>query len=557
MKIARKLLLSLFAMSPLLVQARQLSVSQALARLNASGAMRVAGKNPLQLVHTEQQGDLNLYYVLSRGGNNGFVILSADDQVAPLLGYTEQGSYDADEMPDAMRWWLGECAFSIHYALVNDLPMQPAGIQHAPVAPLVSAQWTQSAPFNNYCTELGYAAPSGCVATALAQIMHHHKFPEVGIGSMAYTVDGVYIESDFGKHHYDWANMLDNYEGVEYSQASADAVALLVKDCGVAVGMEYQTGGSGANSYTVPYALYTYFNYNRGIQACTRSFYSDEQWAQTILSELDANRPVYYSGSTEKNEGHAFVCDGYDGNGLFHFNWGWGQRYNGYFMINGPGALDPKASGTGGGTVGYGYVNMQNILIGLSPEQTGEPKPFFASSRGYTVTVSDDQTALNMTYSVGNYGTEADYMPDSIGICLEASNGTKYYEGADGSKMMMRPGFYANRTSSFSRSIPLADGTYKVYPAFGTVKVTGRKTTSVFKDYIPLPYGYEYTEVEVKDGKYTISNPGGVTDGIKHIEESDADVPEASSAYYDLSGRRVITPTQGLYIHKGKKVLVK
>ena len=258
------------------------------------------------------------------------------------------------------------------------------------VAPLIQTKWNQNKYYNNLCPAVSDGidgkAFTGCVATAMAQIMKYWSYPSSGIGSHFYTWREQTLSANFGETTYDWNNMADYYEyyyvngtdpyaqGLpEPSEVEISAVATLMYHCGVSVEMNYggnSTGGSGAANYYVANALKTYFNYKNTAQHKQKSYnstvyYTDDQWIAMLKAELDADRPIQYGGQdpNPNGGGHAFVCDGYNSDDYFHFNWGWAGHYNGYFSINN---LDTGAYGEAGSGNGV-YTRDQEAVIGIEP----------------------------------------------------------------------------------------------------------------------------------------------------------------------------------------------
>ena len=343
---------------------------------------------------------LNRFYVFNRGKSNGFVIVSGDDRAEAVLGYTDNGSFDINNIPPNMKWWLNEYAnqmdalYNGEYGDMSFLPSEltPSYTSLDEVAPLLrDIKWGQGEPYNNMCPiHEGENSVTGCVATAMAQIMRYHKHPKQGKGSHTYywSEGRQELTVNFDGVNYDWDNMLPIYyndfdghkperwwpeewlpEGWQaITQAEKDAVATLMYHCGVSVEMKYTSGVSGAISMNVPVALYNYFGYDGGMAFRHRDGYSTDEWEQLVRSELNAGRPVYYAGATPSGNAHAFVCDGYDTNGFFHINWGWDGTSDGYYLLS---ALSPGEQGIGGYEGGYNV--SQEILTGIQPDKGGVP----------------------------------------------------------------------------------------------------------------------------------------------------------------------------------------
>lgn len=309
------------------------------------------------------------FYIFNKGNGQGFVIVSGDDATKTILGYSDEGTFSVENMPENLQSWLNFYQSEIKYAMDSGwsatLPdsVQTVALRSASaMSPLLgNIKWDQGEPYNILCPvnqTTKVQTVTGCVATAMAQIMMYHKWPVSGTGSNS-DVTSSYgtLFVDFSKTSYDWNNMLDSYGGTSTLKQDT-AVATLMYHCGVAANMNYNTTSS-ASYYDAAKALIKNFGYDADIQICSREFYTNTDWKNKIKSELDAARPVFYSGSTEAG-GHAFVCDGYDSNDLFHINWGWGGLNNGYFELS---SLEPSSAGIGGAT--GGYSRSQEIITGI------------------------------------------------------------------------------------------------------------------------------------------------------------------------------------------------
>ncbi len=350
--------------------ATPLTPQQALSRTANYGARKLsaAQTSSFSLAATERSATgAATIYVYNRSNNNGYLILAADDVAPAMLGYSDRGNYSSAAESPEFRYWLDEYSRQIEYAVANGLQPQAdtradANTRKA-VAPLVSTKWNQGAPFNNECPEVnGNRCVTGCVATAMAQIMNYWKYPAAGHG----TVKGYRKElkdsvaMTLGLINFDWENMSNSYSSSS-TTAQKNAVAYLMKACGYSTKMGYGSE-SGTPSRNCGYALINNFDYNKNLSFIKRNACPDWQWDEYVYQELAAGRPVYYAGYSTA-AGHAFVCDGYDGSGLYHFNWGWGGTSDGYFRLQ---ALDPHTLGIGGGTGGYN-IN-QEIIVGIQPE---------------------------------------------------------------------------------------------------------------------------------------------------------------------------------------------
>ena len=332
------------------LQAKPVDVSKA-QRLGQSFVQHKAmfaknAVNELNLAYTyHAESGMATAYVFNFGG--GFVIVAADDCSSPILGYSDRGNFDYETAPDGLRFMLSEISHGIETMVQqgNPIPsdilcrwknLEAYGVMHPDknfpvVGPLVQLKWNQDYPYNMYAPG---GCPTGCVATAMAQLMKYWEWPVTGTGEHSYFAMGYGEQyANFGATTYDWDNMIEVYSG-SATQEQKEAVATLMYHCGVSVDMMYEPDGSGAFSTDVPVAINTYFSYSDQSKHIAKSGHTFDEWIALLKSNIDQHIPLYYSGQSSEG-GHAFVCDGYDNDDLFHFNWGWGGSANGYFLIDG------------------------------------------------------------------------------------------------------------------------------------------------------------------------------------------------------------------------------
>lgn len=368
-----------------MASASPLSPREALTRALAEGdapvakfsGMKAAAKVTPALTVNTKTGNPALY-VINNVGEEGFLVVAADDAAAPLLGWTDSGEFDADNMAPGLRYWLGALQEQIAWAEYNGLPAYsaPAPTYYATIAPLMTTKWDQGAPYNDLCPLDGTRRTyTGCVATAMAQIINAHKYPTKGVGTYSYSWNGQTLSFDYGNTTFEYDKMLDSYNAMS-SAESKTAVATLMYACGVSVDMGYGTYSSGAVSAKVPQAMVDCFGFDKGIEFHCRAFYTSQQWEKMIYDEIANNGPVYMSGRNDEG-GHAFVADGYN-KGFFHMNWGWSGLSDGYYRVN---ALDPDSQGTGGSSAGYNVD--QGILINVKPAVEGSEyaAPYIIANR--------------------------------------------------------------------------------------------------------------------------------------------------------------------------------
>lgn len=335
------------------------------------------------------------FYIFNINQDKGFVIVSADDIIMPVLGYSTESAFTETNISPEVSYWLGGYKDQIEYAVekgaeagrhIKDqwtnllaLPTKPnsAAQKTTTVSPLLTTTWDQMPYYNKLCPVPGgnySSTPAGCVATAMAQIMNYWQYPAQGTGSHSYnssTVGGT-LNANFGVTAYDWANMPDELNSTS-TTAATNAIATLMFHCGVSVDMDYNTAGNGGSgAFVIDYnyypnqpcsenALKDYFGYKNTIQGLERDDYAESDWIALLKNELDNGRPILYAGFGDLG-GHAFDFDGYDNNDMFHINWGWSGMSNGYFTINN---LAPPGLGVGGG--GGNFNSDQEALIGIEP----------------------------------------------------------------------------------------------------------------------------------------------------------------------------------------------
>ena len=319
---------------------------------------------------------------------SSFVVVAADDRVSPILGYSLTNRFDTAGMPENITFWLKTYCEEIQYAIDNQIRASAKTAKQwkdlqtsrfattmatAEVSPLIQTNWAQGSPYNNLCPN---GSVTGCVATAMAQVMKYWNYPTIGIGSHDYQFEsyGV-ISADFGSAAYDWDNMTPTYSSSSTS-IEKTAVATLMYHCGVSVEMKYSPGESGSTIQRASAGLKTYFNYSTAY--IKKKDYDSQKWMDTLKHELNQSRPILYSGNGASG-GHAFVCDGYDSNNNFHFNWGWNGGNNGYFPLT---SLTPGS---------YNFNSNQSAVINISPMTDG--------SRPLTLIIDNTVQGVSLTWT--------------------------------------------------------------------------------------------------------------------------------------------------------------
>lgn len=362
------------------VSAEQISVSQAasIAEKYLGEAVNV-GQNlaPAKMKGLQMSAESPEYYVFNTDGKKGFVIISGDDELTELVGYSNEGEFRSENAPENLRAWLdGYAAFVRSVRDGESRPMRASVNNATPVVePLVTTRWNQGEPYNLLCpydSSVGVTCPTGCAATSMAQLINYHEWPVQGKGTKSYNSSYGRLTVDFSKSVYDWANMKDRYESYydedknivnEWTDTEANAVAKLMYDCGVALEMGYGPYSSGAADTEMPLALCNYFNYHADL--ITRDGHTVDEFLARIKEELDNSRPLVFNGQGSGG-GHSYIVDGYDSNDYLHVNWGWGGISDGYFNVS---YMNPDDLGTGGGSGGFN--EMQSIVVAY-PDETGE-----------------------------------------------------------------------------------------------------------------------------------------------------------------------------------------
>ena len=418
-------ILSLFVATTVLAgpvskeQARQLAADFVKTR-PAAAASKAAGNvtqqaDALSLVtlsQNRQEAMAAPFYIFNIGERQGFVIISGDDRTAPVLGYSDEGCIDPERMPENLRYWLDDYAQQLKtLAQMDDTqatralraPRRDRMQTHNSIAPLITTKWDQATPYWNECPQFmvsddpadGYElAYTGCVATAMSQIMYFYKQPaaiEHEIPAYTFTYGnglgdyGTATMAALEPTTFDWEHMRETYTGAE-DEVYTSAVAHLMFYVGCSVKMQYGTSASGAYTDDIPkgFALFGY-----GSKIAFRNDYTQQAWDELVYSELAAGRPMIYNGTAGSGGGHSFICDGFEYGEYFHINWGWGGMGNGFFQLS---IMNPSASGIGGSSSSEGYNMKQNIIYNIIP---GTATPEGGSSEGEEVEPMLTVTAIS------------------------------------------------------------------------------------------------------------------------------------------------------------------
>ena len=422
------------------------------------------GKKFSESKASTRSDESDAFYVFNAEGNGGYVIVSGDDRTTEILGYSETGNLDMNQLPENLKWWLDGYARQIK-ALGNSVkPAQKSKTRVADsweaIAPLIKTKWNQHEPFNLMCPDkngkvfgddgfdVNYICVTGCVAAAMAQIMYYYNYPQNCPAIDEYTTGKGWKMNALSATTFKWAQMKKTYKGDETDE-SAGAVAELFRYCGQAVSMDYGLGGSEAG--VSPYVMANVFGYSKNAKLLSRSMYSSSDWEDMVYKDLSENHPVLYGGASMSG-GHQFIVDGYDGSGLYHMNWGWGGMSDGYYVLS---LANPDELGAGGGTSKDGYSMDQHAIFGLkpgTPEEVEIPKFYgkfngeLAKSEFSRASASEDFTGV--------------ILPGYIFFQYESSKQT------DGCTFETAWGLYRNGSlvDVFGASEPVTrDGGYRAY----------------------------------------------------------------------------------------------
>lgn len=365
--------------------------------LQAGGAKKAAAN-----IAVEKYKSLAMVNVYGIKGK-GVVFISKDDDIEPVLGISDE-DFDVNNMPCGMKWWLNTANKSLERMKAKGITYSanPMAASGRPTY-FIKTYWNQDKPFNNLCPQInGSAAPTGCIATAMAQIMKYYQYPATSKGTGIYSVttykdkndkEGTtkWYKRELG-HTYQWTAMLSSYGIV--SKDENDAVATLMADAGAASQMNYQANGSGTIEWYAAKGFAENFRYDSlAISCLQRDFYTDAEWMEMVRKEMEAKRPVLYCGSDEIEGGHAFLLDGIQEDGKVHVNWGWGKSGDGWFDID---VLRPNITGF----TGEGFNIGQSMVLGFKKQETPSADEENISqwvTDGYSFYISNNELHVKLT----------------------------------------------------------------------------------------------------------------------------------------------------------------
>ncbi len=448
------------------------------------------------------------YHVFDVTGG-GFVVISGDDRTAPVLGYCDRGVFCEEDLPEGLQWLLQTYEEQIGH--LREVPERDEARQEVMasavtsvrhnIEPLMTTLWNQGYPYNLLCPQYynqdgtqGDRCATGCVATAIAQVMAYYRYPETttrtipGYVQRFSTDQGdktVQLRNIPSNSVIDWSNMLDVY-GNQDSGQQQQAVAQLMYWVGLGCKMGYGPSSAAGFPEAVN-ALKRYFGYDDGTHIESRSNHTIRSWDELLYRELETGHPIAFAG-TNSGGAHAFVLDGYDVDGLFHVNWGWGGMDNGYFRID---VLDPDDnSGIGASSTPGGYNMGQDAIIGMRlPDDVAAP-----TADAYKLTVNDWEIRRGNVF-FANYvnwsGVTADW---NVGIARVAPDGSLALMGNE-STARLDPNTY----QGFEFTVKgLAQGNYRIVP------VSKRTTDQQWQTHVNPDISYVEAQVDA-DGQVSLT----------------------------------------------------
>lgn len=465
------------------------------ARVSENRARAIAGEffnatMPQKPAIMKGHGSNAAYYVFNNPERPGWVIVAGDDRARTILAYGDEDYFDESEVPECVQEWLDgyveqiEAIDMIKPESQVDNDASVIGATKSKIAPLLFSKWAQGLPFNQQCpsystTDGGTSySPAGCVAIAMAQLMYYYKSSYGCDAIPAYTSTNNGFTADrpaLASTHFNWAIINPWYHNEASNSASAQEVQKLVKYCGQAVEMQYGKSSSSATSQRN--AFTAYFGYSKLSQQIKREDMTAAAWEDAIYTEIAAGRPVFIS-ARKLNGGHAFLCDGYDGNGLYHINWGWRGNENGFFALNA--MSDGNSGGTGAASGEEGYTLSLQAIIGLEPSRPNQGNTDYNAVAIYS-SEDDDIVAVEVpTTSYIRLGASAsftgvklitNYWNNSsqtytydLGWGLYDSNGNLKSTHTVATDKVIKGGYYTYPTGSIAIGNGLSSGTYYLRP---------------------------------------------------------------------------------------------
>ncbi|MDO4160448.1 MAG: C10 family peptidase [Prevotellaceae bacterium] len=501
---------------------------------DSSTAMKAKSRGASETIELTRLSSTDELSVYGASGY-GFVIISHDDSFKAVLGYSDT-DYDENNMPCGFRWWIGAMDKSL--SAMKTCGKTSSSLSASPSSStgtyLMTTTWSQESPYYNQCPTIGLTrASTGCIATAMAQIMNYYEYPESGIGYGEYSVTNTagtttsYTDQAINGT-YDWDNMLDSYT-MGWTSEQASAVSTLMFDAGKASKMQYASDASGAYDYDAATGFCLNFQYDSlALGYYYRNLYSDDEWMEMVNTALSDNQPILYCGSDSEYGGHAFVLDGIDSDGLVHVNWGWAGYYNGWYSID---DLNPYSD--------VNFTEYQSMVTGYktqsTPDEDEENTSIWGTTEGYSFSVSRNSLTASLT-DLYNFCFRV--FKGTLAIILEdvANNGTNnveiiIHEEEDG--IYTNWGFYGIGDVNLSQYVrSLSAGTYRAYVASKSTDESSYKCVRGVGGEI------FYTVTVDSNGSISVVE-GDTTSGISGVTTDKSSVSDGIVRVYDLSGKLI------------------
>ena len=489
------------------------------------------------------------FYAIYGSEKGGFAVISRDDSFEPVLGYSAT-TFRKDAMPCGLQWWLN----AINESMENRSFTTQRAVTRAdytPVAALCKTVWGQGDPYNYLTPELkGQHTPTGCVATAMSQIMKYFSYPAKGKGKGYYTTsENPTRVTETINSVYQWEKMQDTYSSSSLTDDIRMPIATLMKDAGLATNMTYGTNGSGALSVIAARGFAYNFSYDSlAIHCYYRDYFNETDWMNTIYSELSAGRPILYTGVDSGAGGHAFVFDGIDADGKIHVNWGWDGTGNGFYDIADLNPTDER------GKPGNNHFNkQQSMLYGFKCQENPDPDEHYTSlwcsQTPYELSLNGKILEVK-SGSVYNYNFL--YFYGVFGLFFDNQDGNHEQDAflqlkkADKIGVATFFGYDNLDNTVFISDVP--EGHYRLYLASKAVNENNYQP-------VRCPGGVQYYDIDISAAGITMSEakilgpstPTGIT--------TVTDKARVDDAIYTLQGQKVqdLPSRHGIYIQNGKK----
>lgn len=533
-------------------------------------ASDILGKGKSEISCLLEKDMLSVY----GGKDGGFVVVSRSSASSPVIGYSDT-RFEGEALPEGFIWWLDQADRVLRG---KEKILSVGNAPESEIAPMLKTFWEQDRPYNDLCPSLGgfwgSTPQTGCVATAMAQVLKYFSYPPKGTGKGYYSIDGQNYTSVNINTEYKWDKMLDRYR-TGYSDEEAKAVAELMRDCGYASKMVYTAQGSGANLYDAAYGISHNMQYDSlALRVRTRAYYTDSEWFDMIRKELEGSRPVLYAATDPQRLAHSFVLDGMDNRGFVHVNWGWGGTANGYFdvtLVGGgldPSYMDPYT----GSDIKYNFSEEQLMVIGFRPDPVpAEDEKYESFFGGYdypTLSFQDDSLMIS-SIPVFNF-SHLDFQ-GLLGLVIEGEDGHAvvqpffYSAWEDGATIPVIGGliypeeYYPSATlNDTDGTTPRPDGKYKFYfVSWSEQEMKAGGDPQMFHYPVLLDpdkkSSYAIWEAEKKNGHWVESSLHriGSTTGVETVL-SDKSV---SDGVWSLDGIRLGDDMESLRT-KGRPVIV-